>query len=313
MQVWTHTFEANADAPLSFDEIANVASAMIGSFPGAITNAEFQSIQSKPASELTPYECIVQGITASSSINTPLALTRSRECLDPLVKREPGNATAWGALSTILFAQRNWGFGLPLEQARDLQTRLYLSQQILEAALKAVELAPADPYARSRLATGYLASCQREPFRVEATRAVEMNPNDANILGPLGNQLAYSGDWDRGVQLAEKAISLMGPNAPRWWWYAPAKRHWVRGEYQQAYEDFQKSYVEQIWLSHLDLAYTLPFLERIDEAKAHIAALLKMKPGFTIADADAYYRMWCFEPSFREKMRGALRQAGLPE
>ena len=64
---------------------------------------------------------------------------------------------------------------------------------------------------------------------------------------------------------------------------------------------------------YLDLAYTLPFLGRIEEAKAHTATLLKMKPGFTIADADAYYRMWCFEPSFREKMRGALRQAGLPE
>ena len=87
----------------------------------------------------------------------------------------------------------------------------------------------------------------------------------------------------------------------------------MRGEYQQAYEDFQKSYVEQLWLSHLDLAYTLPLLGRIDEAKAEAAALLKMRPGFTVTDADAYYRMWCFEPSFREKMRGALRQAGLPE
>ena len=136
---------------------------MIGSFPGAITNAEFQKIQSKPASELRPYECIVQGITASS-IQTPLAVARSRECLDPLVKREPGSATAWGTLSVILFIQRNWGFGF--EQAHDVQTRLYLNEQILEAALKAVDLAPADPYARSRLATAYWASCQREPFRV---------------------------------------------------------------------------------------------------------------------------------------------------
>jgi tetratricopeptide (TPR) repeat protein len=285
---------------------------MIGSFPGAITNAEFQNSQSKPAIELTPYECIVQGITANS-IQTALAVTRARECLDPLVKREAGNAMAWGALSVVLLNQRNWGYGLPPEQARDIQARLYLNQQILETALKAVDLAPADPYARSRLATAYWASCQREPFRVEMARAIEMNPNDANILAPLGNELAYFGDWDRGAELAEKAISLMGPNAPRWWWYAPAKRHWVRGEYQQAFEDFQKSYVEQIWLSHLDLAYTLPFLGRIDEAKAHVAALLKMKPGFTITDADTFYRVVCFEPSFREKMNGALRRAGLPE
>jgi hypothetical protein len=37
-----------------------------------------------------------------------------------------------------------------------------------------------------------------------------------------------------------------------------------------------------------------------------------MQPGFTIREADTYYKMWCFEPSFREKMRQALQVAGLP-
>jgi adenylate cyclase len=311
-QVWSHTFEANADSPSWFDEIAGVASAMIGSFPGAITSAEFQSMQNKPANQLSSYECVVQGVTAFG-LNTPISVVRGRECLEALVRREPANAYAWAALAGVLVNQRHWGFGLPPEEARDLQKRLYLNQQILEAALKAVDLAPADPYARGRLAAGYWVTCQREPFRVEVMRTIEMNPNDANSLGFLGIEMAFFGDWDEGTQLAEKAISIMGPTAPKVWWYAPAKRHWVRGEYQRAYDDFQKSHIEQLWLSHLDLAYTLPFLGRIDEAKAQVAALLKMKPGFTITEADAYYRMWCFEPSFRDKMRDALRIAGLPE
>jgi tetratricopeptide (TPR) repeat protein len=94
---------------------------------------------------------------------------------------------------------------------------------------------------------------------------------------------------------------------------APAKRHWFRGEYQEAYEAFQRSYQESMWLSHLDLAYTLPFLGRIDEAKGHVATLLKMYPTMSIAEVDAFYRLLCFEPAFREKMARALRQAGLPE
>ena len=109
-QVWTHTFEVNPEVASAFDEIAGVASAMIGSFPGAITNAEFQKLQMKPASDLTPYECIVQGIT-TNSLQTPPAVTRARACLDPLLKREPGNAAAWAALATALMVQRNWGFG----------------------------------------------------------------------------------------------------------------------------------------------------------------------------------------------------------
>ena len=44
----------------------------------------------------------------------------------------------------------------------------------------------------------------------------------------------------------------------------------------EAYEAFQRAYIELLWLSHLDLAYTLPFLCRVDEAKQHVAELLKM-------------------------------------
>jgi hypothetical protein len=61
------------------------------------------------------------------------------------------------------------------------------------------------------------------------------------------------------------------------------------------------------------MAYTLPCLDRIKEARAHVETLLRMRPGFTIGEADAYYKMWCFVPSYRKKMRSALQIAGLPE
>ncbi len=76
---------------------------------------------------------------------------------------------------------------------------------------------------------------------------------------------------------------------------------------------FSVAYIESFWLSHLDLAYTLPFLGRIDEAKAQVAALLKMYPTMTIREADAFYKLVCFDAAYREKMDGALRRAGLPE
>jgi hypothetical protein len=38
-----------------------------------------------------------------------------------------------------------------------------------------------------------------------------------------------------------------------------------------------------------------------------------LSPGFTVREADAYYKKWCFSPDYREKMREALRMAGLPQ
>ena len=38
-----------------------------------------------------------------------------------------------------------------------------------------------------------------------------------------------------------------------------------------------------------------------------------MYPTMTIRETDAFYKNACIEPAFRDKMAGALRQAGLPE
>jgi tetratricopeptide (TPR) repeat protein len=201
---------------------------------------------------------------------------------------------------------------LPPDEA-SIEKRVHLADRLLQAAVRAVDLAPRDAQAQAALASGFYAKCQPDRFRIEAEKAVALNPYDADNLGTLGYWLGFSGYWDEGTALAEKAIKLAGPAASPWWWLAPAKRHWFRGEYPEAYDAFQRSYLESFWLSHLDLAYTLPFLGRIDEAKEHVATLLKMYPTMTIAEADAFYRLSCFEPAFREKMARALRQAGLPE
>ena len=316
-QVWSKTFETNlaaANQMATEDEISGKASAMISSYWGAIGAAEYRRIQAKSGTELTPYECIVQGVIGTSTdVTIPEPVARARDCLDRLTRSEPGNAAAWAALVLVFNAQRNWGFALPREEAASVEKRSYLATKALAAANRAVELAPNDAFVRALAARAAWMGCQPDQVRIETMRAVALNPNDPQTLGPLGTLMAASGFWEEGVSLAEKGIALTAPSTPRWWWWAIAKRHWFRGEYPPALDAFRQSFVEQLWLSHLQMAYTLPFLGRIDEAKAQVATLLSMQPGFTIREADAYYKMWCFEPSFREKMRDALGMAGLPQ
>jgi TolB-like protein/DNA-binding winged helix-turn-helix (wHTH) protein len=314
-QIWSKTFEADvADQLATEDDIAGKASAMIGSYWGAIGAAEYRRIQAKSGAELTPYECIVQGVVGASTDNTvPEPVAKARDCLERLTRNEPGNAAAWGALVLVFNMQRNWGVALPPEQAANIDRRLYLAEKALSAANRAVELAPNDAFVRGLAARAAWMACQRDLVRIETRRAIALNPNDPQNVGPLGTLMAASGFWDEGAALAEKGIALTAPSTPRWWWWAIAKRHWFRGEYASALDTFRQSFVEQLWLSHLQMAYTLPFLGRIEEAKAHVATLLKLNPGFTIREADTYYRMWCFEPPYRTKMQDALRMAGLPE
>jgi TolB-like protein len=315
-QVWSKFFKASVNASNLLavqDEISGQASAMIGSYWGAIGAAEYSRIQKKPSAELTPYECIVQGVIGVPTDATVLdPVVKARECLERLTHDEPRNAAAWAALVLVFNSQRTWGFPSPTGQVDSVEQRLYLADLAVEAANRAVEIAPNDAFVRGLVARAAWMAGQPDLLRLETMRAIELNPNDPQNLGPLGNLMAYAGFWDEGVALAEKGIALTAPSTPRWWWWALAKRSFAFEDYAGAFDAFRRSYVEQLWISHLHMAYTLPFLDRTLEAKAHVATLLKMRPGFSIREADAYYKMWCFAPSYREKMREALLIAGLP-
>jgi len=315
-QLWTKTFKVGvtpANLLAIQDEISGQASAMIGSYWGAIGAAEYKHIQNKPSAELTPYECIVQGVIGIPTDATVLEpVAKARECLERLTREEPRNAAAWAALVLVFNNQRTWGFPSPTGEVGSIEDRLYFADMAVEAANRAVEIAPNDVFVRGLVARAAWMACQPDLLRIETMRAIELNPNDPQNLGPLGNLMAYAGFWDEGVSLAEKGIALTAPSTPRWWWWASAKRAFAYENYAEAFDAFRQSYVEQLWISHLHMAYTLPFLGRTNEAKAHIATLLKMRPGFTVREADAYYKMWCFAPSYRGKMCEALRTAGLP-
>ncbi|WP_426615930.1 winged helix-turn-helix domain-containing protein [Bradyrhizobium sp. McL0616] len=315
-QVWSKTFKVKATASNLLaiqDELSGQASAMIGSYWGAIGAAEYRRIQNKPSAELTPYECIVQGvlgIPTDATILEPVA--KARECLERLTRDEPRNAAAWAALVLVFNSQRTWGFPSRTGEIGSVEQRLHLADLAVEAANGAVEIAPNDAFVRGLVARAAWMAGQPDLLRIETMRAIELNPNDPQNLGPLGNLMAYAGFWDEGVALAERGIALTGPSTPRWWWWALGKRAFAHGEYAKAFDAFRQSYVEQLWISHLHMAYTLPFLDRTNEAAGHVATLLRLKPGFTVREADAYYKMWCFAPSYREKMCDALRTAGLP-
>jgi len=308
-RIWSQTISPVLESVHTAAAEAEVAGRAEGLLSAAILDAERTRLSAAGDIEKTTWGCVLLGFASDQKPDT---LARARACLEAAAQREPSNANVWEALTQVIQNQRLWGWGLPPEEA-SVEKRSHLADRVLQAALRARDLAPLDSYAQFFVAAGYYATCQPERVLVEAEKAAALAPYDANALGALGLFVAFTGHWDEGNALAEKALKLAGPSAAPFWWWAKAKRAWFRGEYQEAYEAFQRAYIESLWLSHLDLAYTLPFLGRVDEAKQHVAALLKMYPTMTIREADAFYKLACFDAAYREKMAGALRQAGLPE
>jgi adenylate cyclase len=308
-RLWSRTISPileSVGAPAAEAEVAGHAEGLLRD---AILAAERARLSSAGDIEKTTWGCVLEGFAADLKPDT---VAGARKCLEAAAQKEPSNANVWEALAEVIFNQRVWGWGLPPDEA-SVEKRSHLADRVLQASLRAQALAPVDGSTQFYVAMGYYATCQPERVLVEAEKAAALNPYTTDTLGSLGLWVAFTGHWDEGVALADKALKLAGPSAVPYWWWPAAKRAWFRGDYPEAYEDFQRAYIESFWLSHLDLAYTLPFLDRIEEAKQHVAALLKMYPTMTIREAGGFYKLVCFDAAYREKMAGALRKAGLPE
>ncbi|MGA8765079.1 MAG: hypothetical protein WB562_19580 [Candidatus Sulfotelmatobacter sp.] len=53
-------------------------------------------------------------------------------------------------------------------------------------------------------------------FRETAERAMALNPRDGSTLAYMAIMIAFAGDWERGVALAQRAIDL-NRHHPSWY------------------------------------------------------------------------------------------------
>src|SRR5690242_8874780 len=108
--------------------------------------------------------------------------------------RPPGRHSFWSSTRREIGV----GFALPSDEAASVEKRFYLAGKAQSAANHAVELAPNDAFVRALAARAAWMACQRDQVRIETLRAIALNPNDPQTLGPLGTLMAASGFWDEG-------------------------------------------------------------------------------------------------------------------
>jgi len=281
---------------------------------GAISRHLLKTSQGKPVEELTNAECFAYGYGCTNCSGELDPITdRAIKCLAATLERDPTNPRAWGLQSTIYARQYAWSSALPEPSRTSLNDRSHLVQLAIDAANKAEQYSDgADTSVYWGMAQAYAAACRTDKLRIAIDRGLQINPEDPSLLGAFGNWLAYNGDWDEGVDLVHKALDIEPRFYKRWWLFAEAKSHYAKGEYKKALEIFRKAYNERNWLSHLQMAYTLPYLDQMHEAIEERKALEQLYPGITIENVLQFYQTYCFDNSFLEKVRWALSASGLP-
>ena len=275
----------------------------------AILDAERTRLSAAGDIGKTTWGCVLLGLGVDQKPDT---VARARDCLEAAAQREPSNANVWEGACLVIDNQRLWGWGLPPEEA-SVEKRVHLADRELQAALRAHDLAPLDSALSFTSRRDTTPHANRSAFWWRRKKRRRLIPTTPRYWDPSVYSWRLPVTGTKGTRWPKRLSSWRG-HPP--FHSGGGRRRSEPGSVatiQEAYEAFQRAYIESFWLSHLDLAYTLPFLGRVDEAKQHVAALLKMYPTMTIREADAFYKLVCFDAAYREKMAGALRQAGLPE
>jgi adenylate cyclase len=300
--MWAETYERDLTTASIFsiqDEMTQRVVAMIAGGRGAISQAVLREAKRKRTDDLSAYECV---LSLTKEILSEPEHLRLRTCLERTVETDPHYSDAWAALTWIYVHEYRYGFNRrgaaydPLQRAYD-------------AARRAVELDGTSQKARVSLATAYFFRHELDAFFAEVDRALALNPNSVYAIEEAAWQIAYAGDWDRGVALLDKAKEL-NPHFPGWYHLIFSFDNYRKDDYAQALSEAQQINAPEWWRQHLALAMAYGQLGRREEAQAALAALVELYP--VIAESPRNdFRRWNFSEDLIDRFIDGLRKAGL--
>src|ERR1700761_1961923 len=208
--LWAGSYDRafNSESILELlDDVVPRIVATVGDTQGILAHSMTEALRSRDPESLTPYEALLrsfgfhQHVTAEEQLAGVVALERA-------VKQEPDRADCWAMLSWLYRAEYSHNYNpRPASLARSL-----------DAARRAVALAPSNQLANAALSSAFFFRREIGSFRAAAERALALHSMEGYITAFLGMAFAFSGDWERGCALAERATQL-NPNHPSWYWF----------------------------------------------------------------------------------------------
>jgi adenylate cyclase len=141
------------------------------------------------------------------------------------------------------------------------------------------------------------------------SRAIELNPNDGDLLATQAMLLTYAGKPEEAREWADEAIRR-NPHYPGWYGSVSAGIHYIEGNYDKAVGVLSRLESLRIW-DHRILAASYAQLGKSEDAQRHAHEILAINPNFSLSryKAKIPYRRDADRQHFLE----GLAKAGLPE
>jgi serine/threonine protein kinase/tetratricopeptide (TPR) repeat protein len=295
-ETYDRVFRQEEIFALQDDLVPRIVSTVADTY-GVLPHTMSEALRGRDPDELTPYEAVLR-----SFAHFPRLVAQEHAAalagLERAVQKAPGYADAWAMLSMLYREEYTHHFNVrpdPIGRAH-------------AAARRAVEAAPSNHLAYHALASAQFFRREFQAFRNSAERAIALNPMDGFTAAYVGFLIAYSGDWERGLALAERARGL-NPHHPGWYWFPSFFDAYRKRDYRGALNFVLKVNMPSFWRTHVARAAAYGQLGEPDAACAAVRDLLTVRPDFAVAAREELGKWW--DQELVEHLIEGLRKADL--
>ena len=298
--LWAETFDRTFRPEDIFALLDNVVPRIVSTVAdtyGVLPHTMSEALRSRDPEQLSPYEAVLRSFAHFPRLCAE-EHAAARAGLEHAVQQAPGYADAWAMLSMMYREEFTHRFNVlpdPVGRA-------------FAAARRAVEAAPSNHLAYHALASAQYCRREYQAFRSTAERAIALNPMDGFTAAYLGIFTAYTGDWERGCALVERARGL-NPHHPGWYWFPSCFDAYRKGDYRTALNFALKANMPGFWQTSLALATAHAQLGEREAASNAVRELLAVRPDYATNARQELSNRWY--PEFVELLVDGLRKAGL--
>jgi adenylate cyclase len=291
--IWSDRYDGNLGDLFAFQDDVT---AMIAARLAVQISAAEQRLLAAHRPELRAYGLILRGQHLSIQFKKEANL-HARRLFEQAAEDDPACGRSYAGLSRTF----NIAWRYEWTQSREL-----CLNKAVELAREAINRDRFDARGYSELGFAYLYSKRHDDSLAAYERAIELNPNDADILAEMGGAVSFSGDSEAALDLLKRAVRL-NPYHPDWYLWFLGEAHFDLGQYDDAIRTLQRMRDQSE--GHRLLAASYALSDRLEEARYHAQQVISVYPDFTIEH-------WRTVPPDRnpeplERFLEGLRKAGL--
>jgi adenylate cyclase len=270
--LWAETYDRHLDPENIFevqDEITKRVASRIGDPYGRVNRAEYILSDRRIPRYLSTYDCSLRYFEYLRLLSSEHHKA-ARDCLESALEIEPDYAEGLVYLADLYLDEVGLGYNATTVEAVDMA---------LAHAQRAAEIDGKNGQVRVRLARALYMVNQTRRARAEVEEALQLAPNNADVLVFAADVFAGVGAYDRTAEVID-AVENLNPNYPAWLNWKMAIVHFTRNEYEDAVARLEKSQSDWWFWTFATIASAQCASGDFEHGQGYLETALEMKPDF---------------------------------